>query len=304
MNNSQIDLRDVPCMPLDVRRLLTSDTWLAAADDTAVGYALMTLWMQSWHQVPAGSLPASDAVLARLAMCDMTTWTRIKSAALAGWTIAEDGRYHHGVIGEKAVECDEARAKKLAFAQIQRAKGIASAAARALGKPAEAKPAKAAPVTMERDVDPRQLDVFIDSPAGSVSEVKAEKKDRVAEIFDYYKEVMQSQRSKLDAKRRKLIDMRLKEGYTVEELMLAIDGCRANPFNMGDNDRHTLFNSIELILRDAKHIDDFIKEATGAKNAFAVPGTGLSTKAKKSFDAISRSLNKGNGNDDNVGEIV
>ncbi len=38
------DLRDFGYMPLDVRRLLTSDTWLEAADDPKLGHVLICLW--------------------------------------------------------------------------------------------------------------------------------------------------------------------------------------------------------------------------------------------------------------------
>jgi hypothetical protein len=37
------DLRDFGFMPLDVRRLLTSETWIEAADDPKLGHALICL---------------------------------------------------------------------------------------------------------------------------------------------------------------------------------------------------------------------------------------------------------------------
>ena len=58
---SSMDLRDFQFMPLDVRRLLTSETWIEAADDPKLGHALVCLWCESWHQVPAGSLPDNRA---------------------------------------------------------------------------------------------------------------------------------------------------------------------------------------------------------------------------------------------------
>src|SRR3954452_24816261 len=72
-------------MPLDVRRLLTSETWIEAADDPKLGHALVCLWCESWHQVPAGSLPENPKVLARLAMCTADEWQHIAERALAGW---------------------------------------------------------------------------------------------------------------------------------------------------------------------------------------------------------------------------
>jgi hypothetical protein len=112
------DLRDFAFMPLDVRRLLTSETWIEAADDPRVGHALMSLWGEAWHQVPAGSLPNRDAILARFAMCDRQEWERIKPRALQGWVLCSDGRLYHPVVAEKA---NKAWYEKLAFRERQEA---------------------------------------------------------------------------------------------------------------------------------------------------------------------------------------
>src|SRR6185369_11448545 len=69
-----LDMACFSTMPLDVRRLLTSDTWLRLAAKPSAAHAAVTLWSQCWHQVPAGSLPDDDAILWRLAMTDPTTW--------------------------------------------------------------------------------------------------------------------------------------------------------------------------------------------------------------------------------------
>ncbi|TKR34292.1 DUF1376 domain-containing protein [Luteimonas gilva] len=91
-------------MPLDVRRLLTSETWIEAAYNPKVGHAAVCLWCEAWHQVPAGSLPDNNRVLARLAMCDARTWGRIRAAVLAGWVKCSDGLLYHPTVAEKALE--------------------------------------------------------------------------------------------------------------------------------------------------------------------------------------------------------
>jgi len=101
---SSMDLRDFQFMPLDVRRLLTSETWIEAADDPKLGHALVCLWCESWHQVPAGSLPDNPRVLAHLAMCTADEWQRISERALAGWQRCTDGRLYHPTVCEKARE--------------------------------------------------------------------------------------------------------------------------------------------------------------------------------------------------------
>jgi len=120
------DLRDFGYMPLDVRRLLTSDTWLEAADDPKLGHALICLWCESWHEVPAGSLPDNERVLARFAMCDRDEWARIRERALEGWIRCSDGRLYHPVVAEKArdgwLEKVAYRERKEEFSNKQRAR--------------------------------------------------------------------------------------------------------------------------------------------------------------------------------------
>lgn len=82
----------------------------------------------------------------------------------------------------------------------------------------------------------------------------------VVEVFDYWRVVMLSPRAKLDDKRRRLIKAALKN-YSAEELKRAIDGCKASPFHMGQNDRKVKYNGLDLILRCAEKIEGFIAKA-------------------------------------------
>lgn len=101
---AHVDLRSHDWMPVDVKRLLGSDTWVEAADDPKLGHVLMSLWAASWHQIPAGSLPTKEATLARMAFCDATTWERYRDRALRAWVLCSDGRLYHPVVAEKAIE--------------------------------------------------------------------------------------------------------------------------------------------------------------------------------------------------------
>lgn len=57
--------------------------------------------------------------------------------------------------------------------------------------------------------------------------------------------------------RKRLVADRLAEGRTVEELCRAIDGYWRSPFHRGEKpDQPTPRLSLELILRDAKHVED------------------------------------------------
>lgn len=104
-------------------------------------------------------------------------------------------------------------------------------------------------------------------------------------VFDHWRTVMNHPRAALDPKRRKAITAALKIGYTADELREAIDGCKASAWHMGANDRRTVFDGLDLILRDAAHIDKF--RALLTRN-----DTGLSVAGQQTLSAAQRWLER------------
>lgn len=94
-------------------------------------------------------------------------------------------------------------------------------------------------------------------------------RDVVVEVFAYWQKTMASPKSVLDDKRRKAIKGALKL-YEPRQVCEAILGCSRSAWHMGENDRRQKFNGLDLILRDAEHIDKFIelasKRATGPES--------------------------------------
>ena len=86
-------------------------------------------------------------------------------------------------------------------------------------------------------------------------------RDVVVEVFAYWQKTMNSPGSKLDDKRRKAIVNALKL-YEPRQVCEAILGCSRSMWHMGQNDRHRKFNGLDLILRDAEHIDMFVELAS------------------------------------------
>ena len=85
----------------------------------------------------------------------------------------------------------------------------------------------------------------------------------VNEVFDYWVVVMGKSRktSKLSPKRKKAIADRINDGYEVETIMLAIDGCKKDAWSMGANDRKKAFNDIELICRTGEKLEHFAESS-------------------------------------------
>lgn len=77
-------------------------------------------------------------------------------------------------------------------------------------------------------------------------------------VFDRWREVMKSPRSAFDAKRKRVIEARLKDGYTVDELCNAVAGCSLSSFHMGENENGTKYNGLDLIMRNSEKVDQFI----------------------------------------------
>lgn len=93
--------------------------------------------------------------------------------------------------------------------------------------------------------------------------------EHIQAVFDYWRQIMGHERARMDAARQTVIRKRLADGYTVEDLMLAIEGCAASAFHMGENERGQRYDSLTLILRDADHVDKFMRAGETARRALA-----------------------------------
>lgn len=86
------------------------------------------------------------------------------------------------------------------------------------------------------------------------------------EVFKHWQAVMSHPHAKFDKKRKIKIQAAFKLGFNLDQLKQAIDGCARTSFNMGQNKNGQRYDSIELIFRDAEHIERFMQNAS-AKNA-------------------------------------
>jgi hypothetical protein len=94
------NLQDFEFVPVLIRRFLSSETWVMGTDSERA--AATALWFESWHQVPAASLPDNDRMLAHLSQSK--TWPRVRAHVMRGWVLCSDGRYYHRIVAWKALE--------------------------------------------------------------------------------------------------------------------------------------------------------------------------------------------------------
>lgn len=99
-----VDLKTFRYTPIFRSRLFGS-TFHAIVSD-AGWRAGVTLWLKSWDQVPAGSLPSDEVQLCRLAELgkDVKVWRKVAKDALHGWQECSDGRLYHKVVAEVVME--------------------------------------------------------------------------------------------------------------------------------------------------------------------------------------------------------
>lgn len=117
------------------------------------------------------------------------------------------------------------------------------------GRPIEGHPLKGDPEKGNGD-----LFILDGSP---VPPKKVSRPDDVNTVWAHYKTHRPRARL-LSEKARGLIAKRLAETYSVDDLLKAIDGNFRSPHHCGQNDTQTKYHSLELIVRDSEHVQQFI----------------------------------------------
>jgi hypothetical protein len=148
-------------------------------------------------------------------------------------------------------------------------------------------PAKKARKTIDRNAD-------IADQAEAI--LKYRNKRRVQYWHDRSKIARESA---ITADRLTLVMKRIAEGFGMLELCLAIEGNLASEWHQGMNENGKIYDTIELVFRSAKHVEQFIEKATDAgidtaqvKKAISgeepIPTPIFRNDAER--DALSRSL--------------
>lgn len=98
----------------------------------------------------------------------------------------------------------------------------------------------------------------------------------VEEVFSFWQQTMKKQKSKLDEKRKKMIEARLLD-YSIDDLKNATLGCSKSSWHMGHNPQQTSYNQISNIFGSSENTERFIELQT--KNRVAANAHDLSTQS-------------------------
>ena len=96
-------------LDLDYERIEQSDTWAIASPEQRPW--LLMLWLVSWRQVPAASLPNNHRLIAaRLGMPE-SKFAEWADVLLSGWELCTDGRLYHKTLTEHVLRMAAKRTK-------------------------------------------------------------------------------------------------------------------------------------------------------------------------------------------------
>jgi hypothetical protein len=104
----------------------------------------------------------------------------------------------------------------------------------------------------------------------------------ILRVFTFWQTRLNHPKALLTNDRKGVIAARLKDGYSVEDLEKAIEGCRSSSYHMGQNDQGQIYDSIGLILRNGSKVEQFIGYAESKNNGTSIQN---GTKNGKRTDA-------------------
>lgn len=97
-------------------------------------------------------------------------------------------------------------------------------------------------------------------------------------VFVHWQKTFQEPQAKLDSDRFFWIERALKKGFSIEQLVQAIDGCAKTPFNVGQNKQGQCYYGLHTIFKNAEHIERFMRQAKNpaSQNNFMALQQGIS----------------------------
>lgn len=96
-------------------------------------------------------------------------------------------------------------------------------------------------------------------------ELLSSEADDVSAVFGHWQKVCGKEKFSLTPTRKKIIQTRLKDGFTADQLKTAITRAQADPFYRGINDRQKDFLDFKTIFRNKDKIEEFLYSEEPAK---------------------------------------
>lgn len=126
----------------------------------------------------------------------------------------------------------------------------------------------------------------------------------VDRVFEHWRSEHKHPKAVLDPKRRRVIEAALK-AHDEATLCASITGYRNSPHHMGENERRTVYDDIEIFLRDAKHIEAGLRFARGPPAPTLSPVAAARQKLRESVNGHGRVVSEQSGSSEgSLGQAV
>lgn len=126
----------------------------------------------------------------------------------------------------------------------------------------------------------------------------------VDRVFEHWRLEHKHPKAVLDPKRRRVIEAALK-AHDEATLCASITGYRNSPHHMGENQARTVYDDIELFLRDAKHIEAGLRFARGPPAPTLSPVAAARQKLRESANGNGRVVSEQSGQSEgSLGQAV
>lgn len=96
---------------MDIEQVTQSATWTLAREPQ-MRSLLLLLWITAWQQIPCGSLPDDDELLAAMVGMDPEEFRARRRVLMRGWWLADDGRLYHDTIASRVRDMLDAKLKE------------------------------------------------------------------------------------------------------------------------------------------------------------------------------------------------
>lgn len=134
---------------LDPDAINQSDTWALAGGRPAARAWLVLLWYTAWQQIPCGSLPNDDELIAAHIGMPLEEFAVLRPVLLRNWWLASDGRLYLDTIASQVLAMlgrkKSERERKAAWRDRKASKGAPADAGNGTPEPAAETPAPEGP---------------------------------------------------------------------------------------------------------------------------------------------------------------
>jgi hypothetical protein len=250
---------------IDVERLYQSKTWLIAPPDMRPW--LLRLWVESWRSIPVGAFEDDDELIAARIQMPESLFQAHRKILMRGWAKHSDGYLYHPTITELVMKIvnwrERERIRKEEYREREKEKRK--------DKMSHGTDAGQTRTDMGKTLGDATSSSSSSSSSSAIGEANASVEQMpdspVLKVFAHWQDVMNHPKARLDRKRRAAIASRLKDGYTVDDLKRAVDGCRASAWHQGKNKDGKIFDDVELICRNAVNVERFAGIASQQRKA-------------------------------------